>query len=104
MEGHALVSPDVLGAYAADAAREVQGVRGLVEGGLPRHRGVKVAVGEGGAVRLELRIALTWDSGVAEACRQVQDRVAGYLATMAEVRPEAVDVLVAEIAAPAAPG
>ena len=29
MEGQSLISPDILASYAADAAREVSGVRGL---------------------------------------------------------------------------
>jgi hypothetical protein len=32
MEGHASISSEVLASYAADAAREVHGVRGLVDG------------------------------------------------------------------------
>ena len=40
MEGHASISPEVIARYASDAALEVEGVRGLVESHLPRHRGV----------------------------------------------------------------
>ena len=38
----AMISSDVLATYAADAAREVEGVRELVESTLHRHRGVRV--------------------------------------------------------------
>jgi hypothetical protein len=36
MEGHASISNEILASYAADAAREVPGVRGLVERPLGR--------------------------------------------------------------------
>ncbi len=42
MEGHASISPEVIGRYASDAALEVEGVRRLVESHLPRHRGVRI--------------------------------------------------------------
>lgn len=100
MEGQSVVSPEVLAAYAADAAREVPGVLGLVDGGLPRQRGVRVTSAEGAAVRVELRLALAWGTSAAEVGRAVQERVAGYLETMADVRPDAVDVVVAELGAP----
>jgi len=38
----ATISRDVLATYAADAAREVEGVRSLVESTLHRHKGVRV--------------------------------------------------------------
>ncbi len=46
MEGHAVISHDVLASYAADAAREVEGVHELVDGPR-RHRGVRVAEEDG---------------------------------------------------------
>ena len=50
MEGHASISPEVIARYAGDAALEVEGVRRLVEGHLPRHRGVRIASADDGAV------------------------------------------------------
>ena len=38
----ATISTDILASYAADAAREVEGVRGLVESALHRHKGVRI--------------------------------------------------------------
>ena len=101
MEGRSRISDDVLGAYAADAACEVPGVRGLVEGGLPRHRGVKVAV-EDGTVRVELHLALEWGAKLAAVGTAVQTRVADYLDSMADMRPERVDVVIDEVGAPPA--
>jgi hypothetical protein len=46
MAGHASISADVLARYAGDAALEVEGVRGLVESHLPRHRPVRISVAD----------------------------------------------------------
>jgi uncharacterized alkaline shock family protein YloU len=100
VEGHSLIAPDVLGTYAADAAQEVKGVQGLVEGGL-RHHGVKVVHADG-AVNVELHLALEWGSSTPDVGRAVQASVAGYLERMADVRPQTVDVVVASIASPGA--
>lgn len=96
MEGNASVAADVLASYAADAAKEVEGVAGLVESRLPRHGGVRVN-GEDGAVRVELHLQLAWGASAPEVGREVQRRVADYLERMAGARPQAVDVVVDEI-------
>lgn len=98
MEGSSIVAPDVLASYAADAALEVDGVRGLVEGALHRHRGVRVSTGDG-AVRVELHLALDWGASAVEVGRRVQERVAEYLGRMADIRPQ-VDVVVDEFGPP----
>jgi uncharacterized alkaline shock family protein YloU len=95
----ATISSDVLASYAADAAREVEGVHGLVESTLHRHKGVRVLSDDSG-VRIELHLALEWGASVPDVGREVQNRVAGYLARMASVEPEAVDVVIDEFAAP----
>jgi uncharacterized alkaline shock family protein YloU len=91
MEGHSLISPEVLARYAADAAREVPGVTGLVEGAL-RHKGVRV---DGGVV--ELHLAVGWGVSIPDVGATVQQRVVEYLGRMADVRPAAVNVVVDEI-------
>jgi uncharacterized alkaline shock family protein YloU len=93
----ATISSDIIASYAADAAREVDGVRGLVESALHRHKGVRV-LGEDGRVRVELHLALAWGASVPDVGREVQQRVAGYLSRMADVEAEAVDVVIDEIA------
>jgi uncharacterized alkaline shock family protein YloU len=98
MEGSSSISPEVLATYAADAAREVPGVRDLVES-RHRHRGVRVSEGDD-AVTVELHVVLDWGAGAGEVGRRVQDRVADYLGRMAHVRPEAVDVVVDEVGPP----
>jgi uncharacterized alkaline shock family protein YloU len=93
------ISSDILASYAADAVREVEGVSGLVESTLHRHKGVRV-VEEDGRVRVELHLAIDWGASIPDVGREVQRRVAGYLARMARVAPESVDVIVDEIGAP----
>ena len=94
----ATISSDVLATYAADAAREVGGVHALVESTLHRHKGVRL-LEEDGRVRVELHISVDWGASIPDVGREVQRRVAAYLERMAGVRPEAVDVVVDEIAA-----
>jgi uncharacterized alkaline shock family protein YloU len=95
----ATISSDILASYAADAAGEVEGVRGLVDSTLHRHKGVRV-LEEDGRVRIELHLAVDWGVSVPDVGREVQRRVAAYLARMASVQPEAVDVVVDEIGKP----
>jgi uncharacterized alkaline shock family protein YloU len=97
MEGHASISPEVIARYAEDAALEVEGVRRLVEGHLPRHRGVRIASADDGAVTIELHLSLEWGAAFAEVGRAVQERVAGYLARMTDLRLGRVDVVVDEV-------
>jgi uncharacterized alkaline shock family protein YloU len=96
----ATISSDVLATYAADAACEVEGVRGLVESTLPRHKGVRIFE-EDGRVRVELHLAVDWGASIPEVGREVQQRVSAYLAQMASVEAETVDVVVDEIGPPA---
>jgi uncharacterized alkaline shock family protein YloU len=92
----ATISSDILASYAADAAREVDGVHGLVERGLHRHKGVRIEE-ENGHVRVELHIAVDWGASLPDVGREVQRRVAAYLTRMASIEPEAVDVVIDEI-------
>jgi uncharacterized alkaline shock family protein YloU len=96
MQGNASVAADVLASYAADAAKEVEGVRGLVEGRLPRQGAVRVT-DEDGRMRIELHLELAWGASAPEVGSTVQRRVADYLERMAGARPQAVDVVVDEI-------
>jgi uncharacterized alkaline shock family protein YloU len=99
MEGHSVISPDVLASYAADAARDVPGVQGLVGSALHRHEGVKV-VRDDGRVGVELHLSLAWGANAATVGAEVQAQVAECLVRMAVVRPDSVDVVVDEFAAP----
>jgi uncharacterized alkaline shock family protein YloU len=84
-----VVSPDVVARYAADAAREVDGVTGIVEG---VRKGIRVEDGE-----IELHLALKWGVSIPEVGSEVQERVADYLERMADTRPAAVNVVVEEV-------
>ena len=91
MDGHSVISPEVLARYAADAARDVPGVAGLVG----RHGGVRVEDD-----RIELHLAVAWGAAIADVGVEVQKRVRDYLLRMADLRPAAVDVVVEEVGAP----
>ena len=92
MEGHSVISPDVLARYAADAAREVPGVRQVIDTPLQR-RGVRVAGDE-----VELHLLVERGAIIPEVAAAVQARVTDYLLRMADVRPAAVNVVVDEVA------
>ena len=95
MSGQALISPDVLASYAADAAREVAGVHNLVGSALHRHEGVRVSLDDG-RVGVELHLALAWGANAGAVGAEVQAHVAECLVRMADVHPESVDVVVDE--------
>jgi uncharacterized alkaline shock family protein YloU len=99
MSEHATISTDILASYAADAARDVEGVRGLVESHLPRHRGVRISDDQG-RIGVELHVAVDWGASIPSVGREVQQRVAAYLERMADLRPAAVDVVVDEVGSP----
>jgi uncharacterized alkaline shock family protein YloU len=95
----ATISSEVLARYAADAAREVDGVLGLVASSLHRHDGVRVVDSHDGAC-VELHLAVAWGVAIPDVGRAVQERVAAYLARMASVQLAAVDIVVEEIGPP----
>lgn len=97
MDGHAVISHDVLASYAADAAREVEGVHELV-GGPRRHRGVRVTE-EDGVMSLELHLALDWGASAQDVAAEVQRRVTDYLRRTARLPSVSVDVVVVDVAA-----
>jgi uncharacterized alkaline shock family protein YloU len=87
--GQSVISPDVVARYAADAAREVDGVTGIVEG---VRKGIRVDGGE-----IVLHLAFRWGVSIPEVGAAVQLEVADYLARMTDARPAAVNVVVEEI-------
>jgi uncharacterized alkaline shock family protein YloU len=99
MEGHSLISADILASYAADAALEINGVVGLAEGGRPRHNGVTVTTADG-VVSVDLHLAVDWGVNAPAVGYAVQQRVAEYLGRMADLPSATVDVVVAEIGPP----
>jgi uncharacterized alkaline shock family protein YloU len=93
MAGQASISTEILARYAADAAQEVEGVRGLADSPLPRRGAVRVS-GTDAAVRVELHVVTEWGASIPAVGRLVQERVREYLGSMADVEPAAVDVVV----------
>jgi uncharacterized alkaline shock family protein YloU len=91
--GQASISSDVLARYAADAAREVDGVRDLVSSQLHRHRGVRISTEEE-QVFVELHLAVDWGASIPEVGGSVQRRVSEYLERMAGAPPATVNVIV----------
>jgi uncharacterized alkaline shock family protein YloU len=91
--GQASISTDILARYAADAAREVDGVHAVVDRPIPGRRGVRVS-GQDDAIRVELHVVADRGSSLPAVGRRVQARVRQYLASMADVEPASVDVVV----------
>jgi uncharacterized alkaline shock family protein YloU len=89
MEGHSVISPDVLARYALDAAAEVRGVH------TKHRRGARVV---GGVV--DVHIVVDYGAEIPAVAAEVQQRVADYLVKMADVRPTAVNVVVDDVARP----
>lgn len=89
MEAHTGISPDVVARYAADAACEVDGVTGVVEG---VRKGSRVEGDE-----IVLHLSLRYGVSIAEVGAAVQKHVADYLERMADTRPAAVNIVVEEV-------
>ena len=94
MEGHAVISSDILARYAADAARAVEGIDDLVPSQLHRHRGVRVLDD-----RVELHVRVAWGASIPEVGRAVREHVADYLRSMTSA-DLTVDVVVDEVGTP----
>ena len=85
-----VISPDVLARYAGDAAREVDGVTGVVEG---VRKGVRVEHGG----EIELHLSVRFGVSIPAVGAAVQQRVADYLERMTDTRPASVNVVVEEV-------
>jgi uncharacterized alkaline shock family protein YloU len=90
-KGQASISADILARYAADAAREVEGVRAL-----PGRKSVRVEELEG-SVRVEVHVVADWGASLPDVGTAVQARVRDYLGSMADLRPLVVDVVVDDV-------
>jgi uncharacterized alkaline shock family protein YloU len=102
MEGHALISPDVLARYAADAARDVAGVIGLGDGGGLHRTREATARESNGTFSVEVPLELEWGRSAADVGAAVQRSVTDYLERMAAIVPTTVDVVVVGMGAPPA--
>ena len=86
MDGHSVISPEVLARYALDAAAEVQGVHA-------KHRPrARVA---GGVV--DVHVVIDYGANIPDVAADVQRRVIDYLAQMADMRASVVNVVVDDV-------
>jgi uncharacterized alkaline shock family protein YloU len=89
VEGHSVISPEVLARYALDAAAEVRGVH-------PKHRrGARVSGSE-----VEVHVVVDYGASIPLVAGEVQERVADYLQRMADLRPSSVTVVVDDVQRP----
>jgi uncharacterized alkaline shock family protein YloU len=86
VDGHSVISPEVLARYAADAAADVPGVQ------TKQRRGARV-VGDG----VEVHVVVDYGANLPQVARDVQARVLDYLAHMADARPDVVNVVVDDV-------
>jgi uncharacterized alkaline shock family protein YloU len=86
MEGHSVISPEVLARYAADAAAEVPGVH------TKQRRGARVSGNE-----VEVHVVIDYGANIPDVAADVQRHVIDYLAQMADMRPSAVNVVVDDV-------
>jgi uncharacterized alkaline shock family protein YloU len=86
MEGHSVISPEVLARYAADAAAEVPGVH------TKQRRGARVSGNE-----VEVHVVIDYGANIPDVAADVQKRVVEYLAQMADMRPSVVNVVVDDV-------
>jgi len=88
MEGHSVISPEVLARYAADAAADVPGVQ------TKQRRPARV-----NGADVEVHVVVEYGAHIPDVASEVQRRVIEYLGRMADVRPTAVDVVVDDVKA-----
>jgi uncharacterized alkaline shock family protein YloU len=86
MEGHSVISPDVLGRYAADAAAEVPGVH------TKHRRGARVS-----GTDVEVHVVVDYGASIPHVAFEVQRHVTDYLLRMADLRPTSVNVVVDDV-------
>jgi uncharacterized alkaline shock family protein YloU len=86
VEGHSVISPEVIARYAADAAAEVRGVH-------TKQRGAARVSGND----VEVHVVIDYGANIPDVASQVQRRVIDYLAQMADIRPSAVNVVVDDV-------
>jgi uncharacterized alkaline shock family protein YloU len=89
VEGHSVISAEVLARYALDAAAEVRGVH-------PKHRrGARVSGSD-----VEVHVVVDFGADIPTVAAEVQRRVVDYLRKMAGVTPTAVNVVVDDVERP----
>lgn len=101
------ISHAVIATYAAAAAREVPGVRGISDGHLGllerraepdrAPRGVRV-LADGDGIALELHVVAEWGARLPDVAAALQSAVRDYLAAMIELEVRQVAVVIDDVA------
>jgi uncharacterized alkaline shock family protein YloU len=101
------ISHAVIATYAAAAAREVPGVRGISDGHLGllerraepdrAPRGVRV-VADGDEIGLELHVVAEWGACLPDVAAALETAVRGHLAAMTELDVRDVTVVIDDVA------
>lgn len=108
--GSVQISEDVIGAIAASAVKEVEGVYSLSASfssdiaallGKKTDRGIKLVLGEN-SVAIEVNIIVRYNHQVVEVAKSVQEAVAQAVADMTDIEVDLVNVNVTGIAIPKA--
>jgi uncharacterized alkaline shock family protein YloU len=86
VDGHSVISSDVLARYAADAAAEVPGVHPK------QRRGARVVDGA-----VEVHLVVDYGAEIPRVAAEVQRHVREYLQRMAELTPSSVEVVVDDV-------
>lgn len=86
MDGHSVISPEVLARYAVDAAAEVPGVH------TKHRRGARVSGNE-----VEVHVVIDYGANIPAVAADVQRHVIDYLVQMADMRPSVVNVVVDDV-------
>jgi len=86
MEGHSVISPEVLARYAVDAAADVPGVH-------PTKRGAARVTGD----EVEVHLVVDFGASIPTVAAEVQRRVRDYLRRMAGVTPATIAVVVDDV-------
>jgi uncharacterized alkaline shock family protein YloU len=86
VDGHSVISSDVLARYAADAAAEVPGVH------TKQRRGARVVDGA-----VEVHLVVDYGAEIPRVAAEVQRHVREYLQRMAELTPSSVEVVVDDV-------
>jgi uncharacterized alkaline shock family protein YloU len=102
------ISHAVIATYAAAAAREVPGVRGIADGHLGllerrsepdrAPRGVRVVSAGDDAIGVELHVVAEWGASLPEVAAMLQSAVRGYLSAMIELDVRDVSVVIDDVA------
>lgn len=101
------ISHAVIATYAAAAAREVAGVRGISDGHLGllerraepdrAPRGVRV-LAEGDQIGLELHVVVEWGARLPDVAAALETAVRDHLAAMSELAVRDVTVVIDDVA------